>query len=989
MSTNKCKNQRDLLPIAIRAFVPKAKANSSPQKFRRSLQGPSEWAVIFDTETTTTPEQELRLGTYQVRKSSELIEAGIFYNPDTLSSEEQDILKQYASGKGLELITKEEFIENVFFGIGYDFRATIVGLNLPFDISRLAIHHNSARGKAMRGGFTFQLSINPWRPRVQIKHLSARNALIQFTKPRPRLDTRGMRKRGSMVPPRRGYFIDAKTLAAALTSRVFKLQGLADFLETDHRKSSNDKHGDGLTKEYIDYAVNDTQVTWECYRILLQKFEDHNLSQTLASKILSEASLGKAYLREMGIKPWQEMQPEFPDHLTGAIMSSYYGGRSEVRLRRTVTQVLYCDFLSMYPTVCTLMGLWRFVIAKGMSWRDNTSQISAFLKTVTLTDLQSPNIWQHLTTLVQVLPNDDILPVRAKYTHEAQATIGLNFLRSKKPLWFTLADCIASKILTGKSVKVLRAITFKPEEPQDGLKSIIVAGNIDLQINPVTNDFYKLLIDLRSRIKIKQKSADKSGAMKLDSEQFTLKIIANATSYGIFMELNVEELDKLEERTCFGSSDKSFPISISKGEEPGRYFHPLIATLITGAARLMLAMSERLAVDAGLDWVFCDTDSMALAKPETTDGNEFYKKAKSICDWFIPLNPYEKKGSIFKIEDANNSLNDEHELEPLFCFAVSSKRYVLFNLGIDGCPIIRKASAHGLGHFKSPYPEEDAPASIPAPSADLSKIGVKRWQYDLWHQIVLAALSGHPDQVDLKYHPALNQPAASRYAATTPDLLRWFKAYNRNRIYSDQVRPFNFMLSFQVDKLAWMMNENMNTDNSLKKDAKRKDHNTLKPIAPFNSDIAQASENCFDRETGELIQEDLLKTYRTALAQYHLSPESKFLNGEPNNQGPTQRRYVEAIAIHHIGKEATRWDQQQHLGLDEGQQNDYGAGPCGLKQFVTLLKAASKKHGQRKLADRLGISRMTLAKLLKGHISPRMRKRIGVFMDVIAGLKRE
>ena len=63
----------------------------------------------------------------------------------------------------------------------------------------------------------------------------------------------------------------------------------------------------------------------------------------------------------------------------------------------------------------------------------------------------------------------------------------------------------------------------------------------------------------------------------------------------------------------------------------------------------------------------------------------------------------------------------------------------------------------------------------------LKKIGVERWQYDLWHQIIVAALEGHPDQVDLGYHPALDRLAASRYAATTPKLLGWFKTYNENR----------------------------------------------------------------------------------------------------------------------------------------------------------------------------------------------------------------
>jgi hypothetical protein len=62
----------------------------------------------------------------------------------------------------------------------------------------------------------------------------------------------------------------------------------------------------------------------------------------------------------------RELQGDAPNELIGLIMSTYFGGRAEVHLRRTLCQVLYCDFLSMYPTVCTLMGLWRFVIAKGM-----------------------------------------------------------------------------------------------------------------------------------------------------------------------------------------------------------------------------------------------------------------------------------------------------------------------------------------------------------------------------------------------------------------------------------------------------------------------------------------------------------------------------------------------------------------------------------------------------------------------------------------------
>src|SRR6202044_520918 len=118
----------------------------------------------------------------------------------------------------------------------------------------------------------------------------------------------------------------------------------------------------------------------------------------------------------------------------------------------------------------------------------------------------------------------------------------------------------------------------------------------------------------------------------------------------------------------------------AKRELPGHYYHPLLATLITGAARLMLALTERLAFDHKLSWAFCDTDSMAFANIARLPFDEFFSRVQSICDWFVPLNPYEpdpKKEpvSILEIEDENFSTEEgkKDQLEPLFCFAISAK----------------------------------------------------------------------------------------------------------------------------------------------------------------------------------------------------------------------------------------------------------------------------------------------------------------------------
>ena len=154
----------------------------------------------------------MRFGSYQTRKSDILDEVGFFYDPETLTKAEQKTLKDYAEKHKLKFLTVTKFIDDIFYGIGYECRATIVGFNLPFDISRLALDHSPARAnkwnKVMRGGFSFKLSENPKFPRVQIKHVSSRDAFIQFAAPKRQRTGKGDRKKERFQSVRRGFFID-------------------------------------------------------------------------------------------------------------------------------------------------------------------------------------------------------------------------------------------------------------------------------------------------------------------------------------------------------------------------------------------------------------------------------------------------------------------------------------------------------------------------------------------------------------------------------------------------------------------------------------------------------------------------------------------------------------------------------------------------------------------------------------------------------------
>jgi hypothetical protein len=278
---------------------------------------------------------------------------------------------------------------------------------------------------------------------------------------------------------------------------------------------------------------------------------------------------------------------------------------------------------------------------------------------------------------------------------------------------------------------------------------------------------------------------------------------------------------------------------------------------------------------------------------------------------------YEAKDPLFKIEDANYGIGSK-EVEPLYCDAISSKRYALFNLDANGEPILRKASAQGLGDKRRPYGDKDAPASIPDPVLELADIGVDRW-----YQIVRAALAGQFDIVPLNYHPKLQAPAMSRYAAATPDILNWFKTYNADCSYAAQVKPFNFLSAFQETSCS-----DLTFIGGVEPLAKARRRNggkhTLRPIAPYNRDPVEAAKSCFDRETGQPISADCLKTYAQALLSESFPRESSLSDGQ--NPGFWQG-HVRRDVLHHALLRL----------IHEARAIDDDAGECRRCRMIRLL----------------------------------------------------
>jgi hypothetical protein len=682
----------------------------------------------------------------------------MLYEPKNCTPEEIEVLKRYVKNHRLELYTREYFIKNILYRSHWVKKAAkwkdelrepclVIGQNLPFDLGALAVHCGLAI-KDLYGGLSLKMqgAEGEYGRSVAIKKIGFGKHLFRGTKTQNGCDEDTGRARNMELVE----FLDTQTLARALLGPgPSGMQALLDRLnvQKEYRKKTADYYGP-ITPEYIGYCRSDVENTWQIFRALRELYNKHGRSRPM-QKIYSEASLGKAYLDDFGIQGFNKLNPAFDKVALGCFMESYYGGRSEVRIRIDALWVIHCDFKSQYPSVNALMGLQELLTAKQIGLRTDSPESKTFLNSVTLDDLKKKETWLKLRGVALIAPDDDILPFRAQYGETKDdaisVNIGVNRVISACPAWYTFADIIASKLLTGRTPKILKTLELYAIGRQ-ATQTIKLFGDDRYKVDLAQDDLFATIIDARIDVQNELAFTDEEGHKTfLASFENALKLIANSTSYGVLVEFIAD--DRLEEVpttvyhggistkvTARKRMDGTTEISDYKVETAGKFFAPF-GTLIPAAGRLLLAIAERLAADRGLTYAFCDTDSMAFADySKKYSREEFHTKVEEITDWFQPLNPYKHDVRMFNLEKANYRLADKEsgkitkEFEPLYCLAISAKRYCLFNRDALGNPIIRKASAHGLGDVMLPAGyiakfEHLAAPRLPAASPPLASRG--------------------------------------------------------------------------------------------------------------------------------------------------------------------------------------------------------------------------------------------------------------------------
>jgi hypothetical protein len=570
-----------------------------------------------------------------------------------------------------------------------------------------------------------------------------------------------------------------------------------------------------------------------------------------------------------------------------------------------------------------------------VTFPDATKQVRQLLAQISLAPCFDRERWPQFKFFALVRPDNDILPVRTFYNGTTQ-NVGINYLTSKEPIWFAGPDIIASILLTGKVPHIERAIRVVPHGKQVGLASISLRGMV--KVDAKKHSFFKHVIE--------QRAANESNPQL----HYWLKILANSGSYGLFVELNPNETDETELKVYSG--EESFETTSNVIEEPGKWFAPHIASLITSGGRLLLAMLERCIADAGGTYLFCDTDSAAIVSSQHGGGVAMpggaepikalsWAVVQRIADRFQSLNPYDRKlvpGSILKVHKLNWDRSKQRR--QLFGYGIAAKRYALYTQTPNDIQIV-EPKAHGLGYF---YPPKDSPEGWDHDTP--------LWIFEAWDWImrgVLGLKRTKPIWFEL--------PVMMKLTLSTPHHALQYLAKG------PLTRPNNFMMLPQICRFGYPEGVDPNKFTLITAFSSERDQwmqSKCVNIHDYQSPVYQLTEEYDGRRA-------VVKNFFMLLDSYQNHPEAKSLgpNGAPcefDTRGLLQRAHIVANwPPIYIGKESDKhWEEGEDLSLLDFKAVEYkrkGNAVASDEQLARIAKVPKREFMRR------GINQHTLEKI--------------------------
>ena len=905
--------------------------------------------VVLDCETELAGPQRLLVGCYRYVRVSwkgavpsfSTAEEGLVV-PDDAEDDVLGAVRWYAAThepevdpsardacRDLLVLSRHDFCERMLWEACWRNRATLVGFNLAFDLSRLALSAHAGRGRHA-GGFVLRLwehegGDNRFRPNVVARRVDNKRTLFSWT--------------GVKSPPDDGarhtsaddHFLDLRALVFALRNDGHSLESAGAAFATPYEKRPVElgRIGDDL----MDYVRDDVAATTRLARAALSELHRHPVPLS-ADRALSPAAIGRAYLRQMGVTPpLSRSSLSHGEH--GQAMEAFYGPRVEVRIRHVPVPVTLVDFSSQYANVARLLRVFDLLSSERLSAVEATDEVRALLEEADVDEALSPSTWPKLVGFGLVSPEGDWLPSRAWFSGKGDVPrVGIGPLTSSRPMWFSLPDLVAEKVLTGRVPKLLRAWRLEGEGRLP-LRSVLVSGRVPF--DPGSADWWEALVEARSVL---------GGGIGAD----TLKAIASTTAYGDFVRMDQQAKEAAV--TVHRSEGAPWRRRAARPESPHPFSFPPFAAAVTGGGRLLVATLERLVSDVSGCWASANTDSAAVVSSEVgglvacpggparlPDGSEAvralsWRELDTVRERFFSL------GVALNVTPEN--FDPRGDRRQLHAVGVAGSRVIFFADGSGGREVVKRSEV-ALGDLRSPlgpgtsrrFVDEaaawmlerviDGPGRVPAwfdeaAMADLSMGTPGR----------VASLGGHGSPFGF----AMGARRARRVetvvsgervrlvapAGDDPETARWVEvpSGNRPRVVVGQGRG-----------------------------------------RPGDVRVA---------------------TYGEEVVSLLFHPESKMLgpNGEvckATTKGLLTPRPVEVGVVHLVGKEGNRVDE---VAIGEVLTPEEVLTNYGDDEWERLIMPAARAYGIRRLARETGLARSKLTGLLAGRSSPRLLTREAV-----------
>jgi len=952
--------------------------------------------VVLDTETVENLALDFEFGCYTycelVDERYASCEHGILFRDD-LKPEFVRVIREYAAcppphlgeipRAHIRVRTRTEFLKNVLWPT---LRAggAVVGLNLGFDLSRIATHYSSMRdGKSFKF-FTLDYldkethkckpsTVVPAIIRTSIDSKKSFYGVRFSSASKP--DGKPVLSNEEVVEFKKSRFLDVRTVAASLTNESHSLESLCRTLHAPPEIAKLKYVPGPIAPEKIHYCRRDVKATLWALNELAAEFFRHPIDLAM-DRAYSPVSLAKSYLQRMNCIP-PKKKFNIPPEKYGAAMEAFYAGRAETMIRKCEMPVIYLDFTSQYPSVFHLLGGQEILLAESLTFEDCTAAAQAFLDRLTLDDLFEPDFWsQQLRFFAQVIPNGDILPVRAKYNGQT-TNIGFNHFYYDHPVFYVGPDLAAAKILGhGHAPKLHRAFRVVPHGMQGHLRPVQLRGEVE--IDPQKNDMSRKVVETRYQVKESNPTLANF-----------LKVMANGGMfYGLFAEVSPERAEEAVKVQVF-SGDETFISTTRDIEKTGDWYCPILASLIVGGGHLLLAMAERLVRDAGGCHVLMDTDSIAVVSSKDgglvpcsggthrmLDGREAIRALSceetlsKVVEPFDRLHFYDRdavKDHFLKIDKIN--FDPDGQRRQLCAYSISSKRYCLHSYAPDGMRRIVKVSAHGLGYLLPPF---DDPLGV----RKVEDREEHKWILEAWEWILARELDG--EEAARSYRKSwFDYPAMMQLTVTTPHVIKNLK-------HIPWARPMNFM---NAPIVAQGLLPTSVEDLSL--------------VGRYDPDPnAWADAVYYNRRDGKPCHIGAepgwvpYRSYGSILQSYRLHLESKFLaHGTPcgsDTQGLLKRMSVEGQVKWPLRKESNRlWASGNDLSLIENDDDDVDSKvfareekrrhhhtrrplPTELREWLKTipLKSVARelhidRNSLRKGRDGKAVARSTQKKLLR------------------------